>query len=187
MTQVDLDFARTQAGDLEGFTAWVRAVEAPLRARLASFAPHVDVECVVQEALLRMWRLAPTLTLTGADASLRYASRLARNLALNEARRFKPGFREADLDEGPEPASYDAPPPDAGLRRQIAECLARRKGKPKLALLARLVSGGADPDGALAARLAMTRNTFLQNVVRARSRIAACLASKGSVLEELLR
>lgn len=185
MSALDTHFARTQAGDLDGFTAWVRDVEPTLRRRLESFAPHVDVECVVQEALLRMWRLAPTLALSGEDASLRYVSRLARNLALNEARRFNPAVSGLGDEGAPEPSSSDAPPADPWLRRHIAECLARLRGQPKVALLARLASHGDEPDGALAARVAMKLNTFLQNVVRARRQLSDCLASKGLTVEEL--
>jgi RNA polymerase sigma-70 factor (ECF subfamily) len=75
------------------------------------------------------------------------------------------------------------PPPggdgDPWLRRAIAECQARLPPRPALALQARLDSGGAERDELLAARLGMRRNTFLQNVTRARRLIAECLRRRG--------
>jgi DNA-directed RNA polymerase specialized sigma24 family protein len=68
VTDLDDLYRRTQRGDSDAFTEWVRRVEPALRARLSPFARQVDVEAVIQEALLRMWRLAPKLELTGANA-----------------------------------------------------------------------------------------------------------------------
>ena len=87
MTEIDHAYAGTRAGDEQAFAAWVRLVETPLRASLRRFAPVVDVEAILQEGLVRMWRIAPGLELSGADASLHYVRRLARNLAISEARR----------------------------------------------------------------------------------------------------
>ncbi|MHC4210719.1 MAG: hypothetical protein ACYSWT_13510, partial [Planctomycetota bacterium] len=69
MSAIDDAYERTQEGDQEAFTSWVRLCETPLRKSLRPFAPYVDVESVVQEGLLRMWTLAPTLTLEGENAS----------------------------------------------------------------------------------------------------------------------
>ena len=181
MSTLDHAFRRTQEGDHQGFTDWVRRVELPLRASLRRFARRVDVEAIVQEALLRMWTLAPTLTLDGEDASLRYALRLARNLALREAERVArfsppdPGGSEVP----PEPRVDPDPVPDPGLLRAILHCIGRLPVKPRAALQARLAAGGLEPDRALADRLRMSLNTFLQNVVRARRHLARCLESKG--------
>ncbi len=180
MSTVDHAFWRTQEGDHEGFTDWVRRVELPLRASLRRFARSVDVEAIVQEALLRMWTLAPTLTLTGEDASLRYALRLARNLALREAERvarFDP--LDPEIEGSPETTIDPEPPSDPGLRQAILECIGRLPRKPREALLARLAANGLEPDRALADRLRMALNTFLQNVVRARRHLMRCLESRG--------
>ncbi len=87
MTPIDSAWARTRLGDPTGYADWVRLVEAPIRESLHSFARTVDTEAILQEALLRMWVLARRLETAGKNASLRYAYRIARNLALTEARR----------------------------------------------------------------------------------------------------
>ena len=84
MTQVDTAFRAVSRGDHGAFARWVGLVEIPLRGSLRRFARQVDVEAIVQEGLLRMWRLASRVELEGEDASLRYALRLVRNLALRE-------------------------------------------------------------------------------------------------------
>jgi len=185
----DLDdlYRRTQGGDTDAFTEWVRRVEPALRGRLSPFARQVDVEAVIQEALLRMWRLAPKLELTGANASLRYLGTIARNLALEEARAMgaevpleNPGGAALEIPVPP------APVPDKALRAAILGCLDALRGSPAKAPGARL-SYGERPDRDLAADAAMTLNTFLQNVVRARRAVAECLKGKGIVVAEMLR
>jgi RNA polymerase sigma-70 factor (ECF subfamily) len=174
---VDRGFERARVGDPEGFAEWVRAVELPLRKSLRPFARRVDVEAIVQEGLLRMWVLAPRLGVQGPDASLRYATRLVRNLALKEIER---GSR---LDPVPprddDVAIQPDPPADRGLRRIITDCFSRLPRKPREALLARVSDGGDQPDRDLAAGLGMRLNTFLQNIVRARRHLATCLESHG--------
>ena len=188
MSPIDAAYARVREGSHPGFAAWVRLVEPALRAGLRGFARHADVEAVVQEALLRMWRLAPALELAGENASLRYAARIARNLALQEARRLG---RQVPLDDGQgeafEVAVPPDPVPDRGLRAAILECLRKLPGKPAAALAARLEDGGESADRDLAVRLRMTVNTFLQNVVRARQHLKECLRSHGVSVEELIR
>lgn len=177
MTAIDAAYQRTRSGDHEGFADWVRLVELRLRASVRRFARHVDTEAIVQEALLRMWKLAPTLDLDGEDASLRFATTIAANLARNEIRR---AGRFAPLDEGD--ASTVAieidPPSDPALRAAIRACLERLRGRPRQALLARLHDAGRSPDRDLAGALGMTVNTFLQNVVRARTGLRECLESR---------
>ncbi len=181
MTAIDAAFARARLGEHEGFAEWVRAVERPIRASLRAFARRVDVEAIVQEALLRMWVLAPRIALDGQNASLRYALKLVRNLALREAERMG---RFEPLDPGepggnPGPSVQPQPPPDPGLRRAILDCIRRLSRMPARAIRARLEGGGVEPDRVLAERLGMTLNTFLQNVVRARRSLSECLESKG--------
>jgi len=181
VTAIDATFARARHGDHEGFAGWVRAVERPLRSSLRSFARQVDVEAVVQEGLTRMWVLAPRVALEGENASLRYALRLVRNLALREIERsgrFEP-LDPGEPGENPGPAVQPEPPPDPGLRRAIFDCIGRLSRKPADALAARLRGDGVEPDRVLAERLGMTLNTFLQNIVRARRSLAECLESKG--------
>ena len=70
-------------------------------------------------------------------------------------------------------------PTDPLLRRVIETCRDALPRKPGLALVARLESAGAETDDDLALRLGMTKNTFLQNVTRARKLLFECLERHG--------
>lgn len=173
------------AGDAGVFARWLAGAEGRLRDSLRSFAARVDVEAVVQEALLRVWQVAPRVVADGRpDPLLRLAIRIARNLAVSELRRsrLEPVEIEA-LERLVETGGEISPGPDRGgdpmLRRAIEDCRRQLPRKPAEALQARLDSGGAEPDERLAERLRMRRNTFLQNVTRARRFLAECLRRRG--------
>jgi RNA polymerase sigma-70 factor (ECF subfamily) len=190
MADLDVHLPRISEGDADAFGAWLGAAEPALREGLRRFAAQADVEAVLQEALLRVWQVAPRVKPDGRpNALLRLAVRVARNLALDEARRA--GFR-APTDEAELAALLDAlaaaapEPPDPLLRRLIAACREKLAAQPRAALDARLRAGGAEPDASLAAALGMRLNTFLQNVGRARKALADCLRRGGAALSELL-
>ena len=123
MSEIDEAYERTQEGDHAAFTSWVRHCETPLRKSLRSFAAVVDVEAVLQEGLARMWTLAPRLKLKGENASLRYALRLVRNVALSEARRLGRAtpVELEELEQRPEGAVDPDPPTDPGLRQAMVQ------------------------------------------------------------------
>jgi RNA polymerase sigma-70 factor (ECF subfamily) len=156
--------------------------ERPIRLTLRRFAAHVDTECVMQETLLRVWQVAPRHAPDGRPNSLlRLAARIARNLAIDQARRWYP---DADVSHGDDPDGIagipdPAPPPDPILRERLLDCLRRLPRRPSAALHARLDSAGGASDHHLAASLHMTLNTFLQNVTRARRLLADCLRHHG--------
>jgi DNA-directed RNA polymerase specialized sigma24 family protein len=209
MTAVDTAYVLARAGSHAGFAEWVRLVELGLRRSLRGFSRQVDVESIVQEGLLRMWVLAPRLSLDGENASLRYALRLVRNLALREAQRMKtfapidgPGADEGGGGDGGSPpggagggagraGAEDAvlpdPPSDPGLRKAILDCIGRLPRGNRRALVARLEGQGEIADRDIAADLRMKLNTFLQNIVRARALLRKCLGSRGIAVEEFLR
>jgi DNA-directed RNA polymerase specialized sigma24 family protein len=146
---------------------------------------------VVQEALLRAWQLAPRLEPDGrANALLRFTVRAARNLALDEARRrrrVEPAEDEAAFERTLERLAGDGPaPPDPLLRRLIERCRALLAPQPRQALEARLAAGGGEDDRAIAARLGVKLNTFLQNFGRARRALVECLERQGVRLDEEL-
>ena len=173
MSDLDQHVGAIARGDTDAFAAWMAVAEPALRASLRRFAAHVDTEAVLQEALLRIWQVAPRFQPDGKpDGLLRLGHRIARNLAVSELRkRAKPE---------PEPEPPRPPrPPDPMLRAVIDKCRERLPSKPAQALEARLGSSGADPDAVLAERLGMTKNTFLQNFTRARSLLASCLEKNG--------
>ena len=190
MTAIDLDreLDGIVAGDPDAFGRWVAGAEAPLRASLRPLAARVDCEAVLQEALLRIWQVAPRCRRDERpNALLRLGLTIARNLAIDELRRARSSASdEAGLEAAwartvvPEPRA-----PDPLLRRAIDECRRALPDKPAAALEARLESAGGEPDQLLAARLRMKLNTFLQNVTRAKKLLAACLRAHGVDLEEL--
>lgn len=173
------------AGDAAAFARWLAAAEGRLRDSLRPFAARVDVEAVLQESLVRVWQVAPRFVPDGRpDALLRLAIRIARNLAVSELRRSRLEPVEMEVLEraaasadgllaGPDRVS------DPMLRRAIEECRRRLPQKPAAAIQARLDSGGAESDERLAANLRMRRNTFLQNITRARRLLAECLRRRG--------
>jgi DNA-directed RNA polymerase specialized sigma24 family protein len=173
------------AGDTAAFARWLGGAEGRLRDSLRSFAARVDVEAVLQETLLRAWQVAPRVVPDGRpDALVRLAIRIGRNLAVSELRRtrlepleIEALERLAGSGEGLSPAPDGWS--DPMLRRAIEECRDQLPRKPAEALKARLDSGGADADDRLAERLRMRRNTFLQNITRARRLLADCLRRRG--------
>lgn len=176
--------ARISAGDAAAFGQWASSVEASLRGSLRPFAAHCDCEAVVQEALLRVWQVAPRFKHDGRpNALLRFAVTTARNVALSELRRTSATPTELEALHRALEAQGDATPrpPDPHLRTAVARCREKLPGQPATALTARLER--ADDDHALAASVRMTLNTFLQNVSRARKLLADCLKKAGIDLD----
>jgi RNA polymerase sigma-70 factor (ECF subfamily) len=164
------------ARDVDAFGEWVREAEPRIRANLRSFAPHVDVEAVVQETLQRIWEVAPRLVADGRrNGLLPLAITIGRNLARSELRRRKVEEATIQRIEREMPPIREAPRGDPWLRKRIMECLRRLPQQPRRALLARIGDAGAAVDSALAQGLGMSLNTFLQNIGRARKHVAECL------------
>ena len=164
--------------------------EPALRQALRAFAAVLDAEAVLQEALLRVWQVAPSFTPDDKpNALLRFSLTVARNAAISELRRSRP--RQEQLDQLEQQLALDVEgrpsPPDPFLRRAIADCRSKLPPQPALALEQRLASGGAEDDATLAARLGMKRNTFLQNFTRARKLLRECLEKNGVALDGELR
>ena len=121
----DGELAAIVAGDAAAFGRWVAGVELRLRLSLASFAARVDTEAVVQETLLRTWQVAPRLVHDGKpEMLLRFAIRVARNLAISEVRRLKSRPEPShELAAGDEVAVECRPVlADARVREAMAGC-----------------------------------------------------------------
>lgn len=180
----DLDFLHAQivAGDVDAFGQWLAGAEPRVRGSLASFAAALDVEAVLQEALLRVWQVAPRFVPDGRpDALIRFAVRIARNLAVSELRRTRTRPVEpADLETEIE---VDVALPDPMLRRAIVDCRDKLPAKPRQAFDARLEARGGKDDDELAESLGMKLNTFLQNFTRARQLLADCLGKRGITVD----
>lgn len=180
MEDLDCYLAEIASGDADAFGRWMAAVEPSLRASLLRFAAWVDVEAVLQEAFLRVWQVAPRLRPDGRPNSLlRFAQRVARNLAIDWSRRYRPELRSLELELEEQSSAHVASPPDPLLRKVLLECNQHLPPKPSLALQMRLRLGAQEPDGKLARKLRMTTNTFLQNVTRARKLLLECLKKHG--------
>jgi len=182
---LDVYLGAIVGGDTAAFGLWLAYAERTVRDSLRSFAAVVDVESVLQEAMLRVWQVAPRFIADGRpNGLLRLAIRIARNLAVSELRktRSRPveaGDLEAALaDEDPPVAA-----PDPMLRRAIAECREKLPAKPREAFDARLTSAGGKDDDDLAQAIGMRLNTFLQNFTRARKLLAECLKKRGVVVD----
>jgi RNA polymerase sigma-70 factor (ECF subfamily) len=185
MMNLDVHLTAIVAGDADAFARWLAGAEMPVRLSLASFAAVVDVEAVLQEALLRVWQVAPRFEPDGnPNGLLRLGVRIARNLAVSELRRTKTRPVEpADLEDHREVRANE---PDPMLRRAIVECRDKLPAKPREVLDARLASAGADDDLTLAEALGMRLNTFLQNFSRARKLLAECLGKRGIAVDQEL-
>jgi DNA-directed RNA polymerase specialized sigma24 family protein len=183
MRDLDEHLPAIALGDADAFERWVAGAEATVRTTLRSFAATVDTEAVLQEALLRVWQVAPRFLHDGRPNGLvRLAIRMARNLAVSEWRRMRTAGEMPLSDD----EAFVAPlvaAPDPMLRSAILDCRNKLPDKPQKALDARLELGGTTPDEILATRLGMQKNTFLQNFTRARKLLADCLRAHGIDLE----
>jgi RNA polymerase sigma factor (sigma-70 family) len=188
MADLDQYLPKIAAGHSAAYAAWLAGAEPEIRASVARFSEVVDTEAVVQEALLRVWQVAPRLRPDGSpNALLRLAVRIARNLALSELRRRRASPLVVEEDGPDEPTPVREPrPPDPMLRQAIVDCRQALPPKPSAALDARL-QGVGRPDRDLATELGMKLNTFLQNFTRARRMLASCLAGRGIDLTRELR
>ena len=192
MVDLDVHLDAIARGDAQAFARWLAGAELRVRESLRSFAAQVDVEAVLQEALLRVWQVAPRVERDGrGDSLLRLAIRIARNLAIDELRRRRPTpVDDRELLAELEAESSHVPvgaPVDPLLRTQIVKCREQLPRKPAAALSARLEAAGGRPDEELAADLGMKINAFLQNFTRARRMLAECLRRAGVDLEAELR
>lgn len=180
MIDHDIHLASIVDGDATAFGRWLAGAEPRVRGSLASFATVVDVEAVLQEALVRVWQVAPRFVPDGKpDGLIRFAVRIARNLAIDEVRRTKARQVEP-IDVEPEVVE-----PDPMLRQVIADCHDKLPPKPKQVLDARLEAAGGVDDSVLASNLDMRLNTFLQNFTRARQLLADCLGKAGITIPGL--
>ena len=178
---LDVHLQAIIGGDADAFGQWMAGGEARVRASLASFARVIDVEAVLQEALLRVWQVAPRFVPDGRENGLvRLAIRIARNLAVSEVRKIKTtesGDLEAEV-------ATEVRGADPMLRAAILDCRDKLPAQPRKALDARLAGG--DDDSALASQIGMRLNTFLQNFSRARKLLAECLGRRGIVVDQEL-
>jgi len=186
-TNLDIHLQAIVLRDTNAFAQWMAGgAEATVRESLRSFARVVDVEAVLQEALLRVWQVAPRFVPDGgANGLMRLGIRIARNLAISEVRKnksTKPAAEEEIEDAAAEAAAVPELP-DPMLRRVLAKCFELLPDQPKSVVVLRLANlGQADVD--LAQMVHMRLNTFLQNFGRARKMLGECLKKNGVAIDE---
>ncbi len=179
------------SGDTRAFGRWMAGAEGTIRGSLRSFASVLDVESVLQEALLRVWQVAPRFVADGRpNGLLRLGIRIARNLAVSELRRTKSRpVPEEDLERASasrmaEQVDLTDSGSDPMLREVLARCHSQLPEKPRQAMTIRLAFEGGRTDDELATSIGMRLNTFLQNFTRARRMLAECLKKAGVAFEE---
>jgi len=186
-TNLDVHLPGTLDRDTRAFGQWMAGAEGTIRESLRSFAQVVDVEAIVQEALLRVWQVAPRFVPDGApNALLRLGIRIAKNLAISEVRRTKSRPVPEEEIEGLANINVNALEPEVAdpmLRSVLAKCYELLPAQPRRALDLRLSRAG-EADSALAQALSMQKNTFLQNFGRARKLLAECLRKSGVAVDE---
>jgi DNA-directed RNA polymerase specialized sigma24 family protein len=189
VTEIDRLWAEACNGDQRAFGDWAGRVERPVQRSLLPFARSTDTEGVAQETLMRMWHLSQEDggRLVGENASLRYAIGIAYNVARNMARKHKHQHLVplGHLPENGEGSHHD-PPSDPFLRDILKRCLDTLKGPLRRALGTRLEHGHRHQDEQ-AKLVGMTRNTFHQNVTRARKYFYDCLRRHDVHEHEALR
>lgn len=189
MMNLDVHLLDIVARDTHAFGQWMAGAEGPMRESLRSFAKVVDVEAVLQEALLRVWQVAPRFVPDGAaNGLLRLGIRIAKNLAISEVRRTRTRPTEEDELETALAETSEPQPemPDPLLRQVLAKCFELLPDQPRRVLSLRLASTGSGDD-VIAQSLNMRINTFLQNFGRARRLLGECLRKNGvSVAEGLV-
>jgi RNA polymerase sigma factor (sigma-70 family) len=175
--------------DTRAFGQWMAGAEGTIRDSLRSFASVLDVESVLQEALLRVWQVAPRFVADGRpNGLLRLGIRIARNLAVSELRRTKSRpVADDDLERAlalSEQVDLSQSGPDPMLREVLMRCHRELPEKPRQAMTTRLAFEGGRTDDELATSIGMRLNTFLQNFTRARRMLAECLKKHGVSFEE---
>lgn len=174
--------------DQDAFSRWLARCEIALKRSLSPFAQVVDVESVTQEAALRVWQHAGSITPDRRPGFLlRWAITVARNQARNQAKR---AGREVplvvDVAAAPASSSGGAGRVDPLLRERVARCLSRLSRVPRKAIQARVSDGGEQPDRALAAAIGMGFDAFRQNLARGRAALTKCLRKAGIDIAEYL-
>jgi len=184
MIEIDQIFEQAGRGPVS-LQGWMTAVEIPLRRSLRDFASVVDVESVMQDALMQMWVMAQgdeRPSLSGENASIWLAIDRARNIARDEARRagceaLLPTDGMPDPDEilRPDQRSLE-------LEEALYGCKHKQDHESLPTLRWRLELPGL-PDATVTKYCGMPLHIFSRAVTGATRRVAHCLEHQGIVLE----
>ena len=184
-----LEVAELQAivnRDADAFCRWFSRSDLRIRLSLRGFADVVDVEALVQDAALQIWKEPSRIVPDGRSGFLRrYATTVALNAARNAAtragrERAPLSLRDLDRPDG-------RPLADPMLRGRIHKCMARLAGNPRRALLACVENGKSRSGREVAAEIQMGFDAFRQNLARARASLVLCLKAFQVDVMEYLR
>ena len=171
--------ARIAARDAPAFTALYKASSAKLYGIVARILPRGGDAAadVLQEAYVRIWEKAGEFD-PAKGSPLAWMATIARNRALDEVRRVRPGSLE-DMPESFEPAADDVDPL-AGRERSeglaaLLKCLAALDEEKRAAVLLAYYRGSSRE--ALAQRFGRPVPTIKTWLHRSLAQLRDCLAS----------
>ena len=169
--------AKVAAKDRAAFSALYRATSAKLYGVVARILSHGDASEVLQEAYVKIWARAGDYD-AARGSPLAWMATIARNRALDEARKSRPVSLE-DLPEGFEPAAESADPLASRERSQayaaLMRCLERLEPDKRAMVLAAYYRGASRE--ALAARYNAPVGTVKTWLRRSLAELKGCLSS----------
>lgn len=172
--------ARPAGPVAEWFAAEVHAHESALRHFLRSSFPAVrDVDDVVQESYLRIWKARAAAPIRSARAFL---FRIAQHVAIDAVRRHRRSPIDATADFGALDVAADTPPAPAHLEREerielLAAALDALPTRCREVVLLRKFE--LLPQREVAARLGISEKAVEKQLERAHARCRAFLARRG--------
>jgi len=169
--------ARVATRDRAAFAALYRATSAKLYGVVSRILPGGEASEVLQEAYVKVWERAGDFD-AAKGSPLAWMATIARNRALDEARRARPLSLE-DMPEGFEPAT-ETEDPLAGRERTEAyaalmRCLAGLEPEKREMILAAYYRGASRE--ALAARYQAPVGTVKTWLRRSLAQLKDCLSS----------
>ncbi len=169
--------ARTAAKDRAAFAAMYRATSAKLFGVVARILPYGDASEALQEAYVKIWERAADYD-AAKGSPLAWMATIARNRALDEARKHRPVSLE-DMPEGFEPAGESEDPLAARERSEsfaaLMRCLERLEPDKRAMVLAAYYRGLSRE--ALAARFNAPVGTVKTWLRRSLADLRDCLSS----------
>lgn len=165
------------------FKEWVQPHEAPLRSYLKGTFPAVrDVDDVIQESYLRMFRTRASRPIQSARAFLYF---VARRLALDALRRNKTAAHEAVVDFNPDGVMEEGPSvPEAISKRQevrlLAEAMHSLPARCREVMFLRKIEGLSQRE--IADRLNIAEATVEAQVRRGMAKCEHYLMERGVVI-----
>lgn len=165
------------------FKEWVQPHEAPLRSYLKSTFPAVrDVDDVIQESYLRMFKARASHPIQSARAFLYF---VARRLALDTLRRNKTATHQAAVNFNPDVVVEEGPSVSEAISKRqevrlLAEAMHALPTRCREVMFLRKIEGLSQRE--IAARLTITEATVETQVRRGMAKCEQYLLERGVVI-----